>query len=224
MNTVFLKSYSPPPVDKKEVLRYAGAYGTTPEIDALLEDCLKETEGIFSYQVCFREFSLKADSDVLDLSFLQTTSKDLQKNLSGCHSIIVFAATVGLGIDRLMARYSSINPARALMLSAIGAERIESLCNTFNEEISAKKQKEGLFTRPRFSPGYGDFPLLAQKDIFSVLDCPRKIGLTLNNSLIMSPVKSVTAIIGITECPEKNVSHTGCDGCKKTDCIFRRKR
>lgn len=53
--------------------------------------------------------------------------------------------------------------------------------------------------KPRFSAGYGDLPLEVQKDIFRVLDCPRKIGLTLNDSLLMSPTKSVTAIVGIED-------------------------
>ena len=50
--------------------------------------------------------------------------------------------------------------------------------------------------RPRFSPGYGDFPLTAQRDIFAILDCPKRIGLSLNQSLLLSPTKSVTAVIG----------------------------
>ena len=53
-----------------------------------------------------------------------------------------------------------------------------------------------IYTKNRFSPGYGDFDIVYQKDIFAILDCPKRIGLTLNSSLMMSPSKSVTAIIG----------------------------
>ena len=38
-----------------------------------------------------------------------------------------------------------------------------------------------------------------QKDIFKILDCSKKIGLTLTDSLLMSPTKSVTAIVGIKD-------------------------
>jgi len=108
---------------------------------------------------------------------------------------VVFGATVGLELDRLIARYSRISPVKALFYQSIGAERIESLCDAFCDEM------EPLYapgrTKPRYSPGYGDLPLDVQKAFFAVLDCPRKIGLTLNESMLMSPSKSVTAIIGI---------------------------
>ena len=82
------------------------------------------------------------------------------------------------------------------MFQALGAERIESLCDTFCNDMN---NELGVRLKPRFSAGYGDLPLEVQKDIFRVLDCPRKIGLTLNDSLLMSPTKSVTAIVGIED-------------------------
>lgn len=221
MNTVFLKNYPAPPFDTKEILRYAGVKEVTPEINALLFDCLQEVEGVFSYRVCYREFPVSIVGDVVDLSFAKTKSCDLAKNLAGTDSFVLFAATVGVGLDRLVFRYSKISPARSLLLSAIGAERIEALCNAFNQELTAEKKAQGLFTRPRFSPGYGDLSLELQKEIVSVLDCNRKIGLSLNDSLLMSPVKSVTAIIGTGTCDIKKTGQS-CQACRKTDCEFRR--
>ena len=93
-------------------------------------------------------------------------------------------------------KYSKISPSKALMFQALGAERIESLCDTFCNDMN---NELGVRLKPRFSAGYGDLPLEVQKDIFRVLDCPRKIGLTLNDSLLMSPTKSVTAIVGIED-------------------------
>ena len=49
----------------------------------------------------------------------------------------------------------------------------------------------------RFSPGYGDLPLEFQREIFRALDVPRRIGVSLGSSCLMSPSKSVTAIVGI---------------------------
>ena len=197
-DTLCVKTYSPPKYNTEDILRYAGVRGTADEFDKILQECLGEAEGVFSYKVCFREFPLVFESDRLDLGFAETASSDLRKNLSGCESITLFAATVGLGIDRLIARYSSFSPVKSLFFQAIGAERIESLCDAFNAELRADKSAQGHGTRPRFSPGYGDLPLELQKDILRVLDCQRKIGLFLNESLLMSPSKSVTAIIGVT--------------------------
>lgn len=139
----------------------------------------------------------------LDLGFTVTHSRDLQKNLKGCCRIILFGATVGLELDRLIARYGQAFSVQSPVLSAIGAERIESLCNAFNDEIDEIFREQGMYTRPRFSPGYGDLPINMQKDIFAALDCPRKIGLSLNESLLMSPSKSVTAIIGVSARPKQ---------------------
>ena len=82
-------------------------------------------------------------------------------------------------------------------MQAIGAERIEALCDSLCEELKSSLKTEGKTSKPRFSPGYGDLPLSFQKDVFRVLEPEKRIGLTLNASLLMSPTKSVTAIIGI---------------------------
>lgn len=196
-NAVYIKTYPPKPFNKKEILRYAGVKENLPEITNILNDCLKELQGKLVYRVCYREFSIKADGKYLELGFTKTASEDLRKNLKNCKSIVLFAATTGIEIDRLIAKYNRISPTKALIFQAIGAERIESLCDSFNDEITEQAKEKGMITKPRFSPGYGDLPIETQKDIFNVLDCPRKIGLSLNESLLMSPSKSVTAIIGI---------------------------
>ena len=88
----------------------------------------------------------------LDLGFTVTHSRDLQKNLKGCCRIILFGATVGLELDRLIARYGRLSPSKALCFQAIGAERIESLCNVFNDEIDEIFREQGMYTRPSVQP------------------------------------------------------------------------
>lgn len=214
------KTFSAPEFNKKEILRYAQCDNADNAVIALADACVEECQNSFSYSVCWREIPIKVEENEIDFGFMKTESKALLKNLSGCSKIILFGATVGIEIDRLIAKYGRISPAKAVIFQAIGAERIESLCNKFNAEITEKYLKENLYTRPRFSPGYGDFSLEAQKDIFRVLDCYRQIGLSLNESLLMSPSKSVTAIIGMSD--KKAKCKTSCSLCEKTDCEFRR--
>lgn len=192
-NTVLTKTYNPMPFNRKEILRYAGVKSELLQINEIVEECIKEAEGRLLYNVCYTEFDISHTDRYIDLGFMKTESTALKKNLEGCTQIIVFAATVGIELDRLIVKYSRISPVKALIFQAIGAERIEALCDAFSKDVTAGKN-----AKPRFSAGYGDFPLEAQKDIFAVLDPHRKIGLTLNNSLLMSPSKSVTAIIGIS--------------------------
>lgn len=219
-NTVFVKIYDEPKFNKKEILRYAQAKKEDDSLKTLIDECLKEIEGKLSYKICYSFFDIDFCNDILDLSFASTKSNDLKNNLKDCKKIIVFGATIGIEIDRLIAKYGKISPVKSLIFQAIGAERIESVCDIFNEEIKKDLSNENLFTRPRFSPGYGDFPLDFQRDIFNVLDCHKKIGLTLNDSLIMSPSKSVTAIIGISNKDNcKNLSN--CKKCTQKNCSFR---
>lgn len=216
-----IKKFDEPQVNKREILRYMGCKDVSADMIDLIDSCLKETNGIFTFKVAYDYFDINTDEDCVDLGFISCKSKGLSLNLSQCHKALIFAATIGIGIDRLIAKYSRISPSKALCFQAIGAERIESLCDLFNKEITEEANSQNLFTRPRFSPGYGDLSLDIQKNIFEILDCPRKIGLSLNESLLMSPSKSVTAIIGISDKP-KHCSTSGCSECSKTDCNFRR--
>ncbi|MDO4531400.1 MAG: vitamin B12 dependent-methionine synthase activation domain-containing protein [Bacillota bacterium] len=201
---IYTKKYPAPIVNERECLRYAG---TAPQTisegeKALFSECLTEALAGLSYQVCWGRFPIRRTETTLEIGFFQTDSLALRKNLEGCEEAILFAATIGIGIDRLIRRYSLLSPAKALFFQAIGAERIESLCDAF----CAERKEEGLKLRPRFSPGYGDLPLELQRELFRGLDCARKIGLTLNESLLMSPSKSVTAIAGIGGAEaEKNI-------------------
>ena len=124
-------------------------------------------------------------------------SRALMRNLAGCSGVIIFAATIGSGIDRLIRRYERTQQAVGVMLQAYGAERAEALCDTFNKEVSDSAFAFELETRPRFSPGFADLPITVQPDILSITDAGRRLGITLNSSFLMAPSKSVTGIIGI---------------------------
>jgi hypothetical protein len=196
-NLIYTKTYSPPPVDEREALRYAGVKEKSDEITALLQDCIKETADRMTYKVCYGEFEISCSGDELDLTFAKVNSRLLAKNLRGCHKIVLFCATVGVEMDRLIAKYATLSPAKSLMLDALGSERVEAVCDLFNAEITERARGEGCKAHPRFSPGYGDLPLDIQREIFAVLNPEKRIGVVLNDNLFMSPSKSVTAIIGI---------------------------
>ena len=195
MSTVLIREYTAPEADIREILRYAGVREMTPDLVVLANDCLAEAREQLSYRVCYAELALtRDDDDTLDFGFARVRSRSLAERLRDCDRAIVFAATVGLSLDRLIARYGASAPSRALMLDALGVERVEALCDAFCRDIVKETGKEAT---ARFSPGYGDLPLAFQQDIFAVLDVPRRIGVSLNASLLMSPSKSVTAIVGI---------------------------
>ncbi|MBR7116473.1 MAG: Vitamin B12 dependent methionine synthase activation subunit [Clostridia bacterium] len=191
---IYNKTFDEPEIDKREILRYAGVRGEAELVEALLDDCIRESSGRLSYRVCYREIDLNSTLP----AFLRSDSYTLKKNLRGCDGVILFAATVGIEMDRLINKYGKLSPARSVMLDALGSERIEALCDTFEDAIRMEYAELGIGVRTRFSPGYGDFGLSAQSEIFELLLPEKKIGLTLNKSMLMSPTKSVTALMGIS--------------------------
>ena len=197
MNSVVLsQKYDEPAVCEREILRYAGCKESDANITEILHSCLKELNGKFDYKVCYCVLSVNIKHNICDFGVFSLESKDLAKNLNGCKNVILFAATVGVGIDRMITKYGRLSVSKALIFQAIGAERIEALCDAFCADMS---NEMNVALRPRFSPGYGDLPIDTQKKIFSVLDCGKKIGLSLNDSLLMSPTKSVTAFVGVND-------------------------
>ena len=191
------RTYDALPIDRREILRYMGGREGSAELDALLSSALEEALAVLTPVVVYASFPVRWEGERLDLGFSQIDSHDLARALDGCERVLVFAATVGIGIDRLLIRYGRLSPARALCMQAIGAERIEALCDAFCADMAEECASFGEILGRRFSPGYGDLPLSLQKEIFAALDCSRRIGLTLGEQLLMSPTKSVTALVGV---------------------------
>ncbi len=197
MNNIVFRSYTDIPVNRREVFRYMHCETPDETMNLLLNDCIEEAAGVLSYKTCFCEFLLSIQGDELNLGFSVVKSKALSINLKGCERVILFAATIGHDMDRLIKRTSLLSPSKAVCFQALGSERVESLCDTLNSELKAKYGELGYSLKPRFSPGYGDLPLLLQKSIMPVLDCKKLLGITLMDNLMMAPSKSVTALIGV---------------------------
>ena len=200
MSATFLfpdsKDFSP---DFKEVARYLGyrkAAGPDVDISSLMEKAAKEMQAIMKPQGVFEVFDLDCSSDSISFADVTLHSKDLATNLEGCTKVALLAATIGPQVDALIRRYSSLDPVYASILQATGAMFIEEVVDLVNEEIKKIAGSQGLKTKPRYSPGFGDVPLEVQRDFFRLLPCTR-IGLTLMDTLIMAPEKSVTAFVGL---------------------------
>jgi hypothetical protein len=191
---VITKTYDEPPVNMKEILRYARCDEETEQVSSLVRSCLDEVLPKLTYKVCYGEFPLEIKDGLCDFGDFSVSSEKLALNLDRCDRAVIFSGTIGVDIDRIISKYAHLSPSKAVVVQAIGAERIEALCNTFCKDY-AKENRVSL--KPRFSPGFGDLSLDFQKEIFSVLGCADRIGVTLRDSMIMSPSKSVTAIVGI---------------------------
>ena len=183
---VNIKTYGAPPVSVYNLNRGI----SVDDYYGALALCEKE----LCYKVCYIELPVRITDDFCDFELFSVNSRDLAKNLRECDRVLLFAATVGVGIDRLIAKYSRISPSRAVMLDAVGSERIETLCDAFCDDM---KGLHNVAIAPRFSPGYGDLPLTLQREILPLLDADRTLGIVLSSGDLMSPTKSITALAGI---------------------------
>ncbi|MBP5451311.1 MAG: hypothetical protein J6Y16_03645 [Treponema sp.] len=187
-----------------EVYRYAGfARHKLNDVDDLQMKELAQSavQAVFEKMNCrsvYTKFPLEllADDQIM-FAEKSLKSQNLSVNLKGCHSVYLFAATLGPEVDRLIQRESKINPARAVMMQASGAMYIEEFCGMLVDFLEKEEEKEGNSLKVRYSPGFGDVGLEVQKIFFELLECQKNLALTLNDTLIMSPEKSVTAFVGI---------------------------
>jgi len=201
----------------KEAVRYLG-YGHHA-IDErtleLIQESFKELDQCSCERFVYRIFEISIDeSNKIHLDNLFVKSKDLYDNIHDCNEAVVLAATLGAEVDRLIRRYVVMDMAKAVVMQACAAAKLEEYCDQIQEQLG--------YMRMRFSPGYGDFSLRYQQDIIEILDAKKKIGLSMTEASMLIPAKSITAIIGIGNIDQK-CQKKGCEVCNKTDCAFRRR-
>lgn len=211
-------------MNTKEILRYLG-YGrheAKEQVLVLIEACVRELERAAVPKSIYKEYPLSFyGEEGIDCCAFQTCSKALKKNLKDCQSMLLFGATLGTGVDLLLHRYNRLQMSKAVVLQAAAAAMLEDYCDQMNEELEKKYEEKGLYLRPRFSPGYGDFSLECQPALLGCLEAGKRIGITLTDSLLMAPSKSVTAVIGISRIPG-TCGMRSCQDCEKRDCAYRR--
>lgn len=211
---------------RTEVLQYLGWRGSEipPDVETQIDDCIADTlravQARFTYQI----FDLKRDGGALLLgnTGIALPGADVQALLQDCERCILMAATIGAALEPLIRRAEIRDMSRAIMLDCCGSSAIEAVCDAVEDEIRAALGTAAAYMTDRFSPGYGDMPIEFQREMVSVLDTGRQIGLTLTDSYILTPRKSVTAIIGLADKPQTK-RFRGCAHCSMfANCTFRK--
>lgn len=192
---------------EREAARYsgyraAGSENLDSQVMEMVKTACHQLHSALMPQAVYEEFELEVEQVEASKKFLikfggvSLESKDLGINLKNCSRIIVLAGTIGARVDMMIRRAQTAGSADAAIMQGTGAMFIESFIDSLNEKLKNQYESRGFKVHPRFSPGYGDVPLEFQKEIFRLLPCA-KIGLSLMDTLIMAPEKSVTAFIGL---------------------------
>ena len=190
------------PIRMEEAARYLGYGGQMPDetILNLMRECEKPlmeachpaySVGIFDMECCSEE-EVKLAECALTL-----TGKDIVKHLVGCTKVVLMAATLGSGVDTLLRKLQKTEMPKALLTDAMAGAAIEQICDDVQAEL---QRKMPLFRQTwRFSPGYGDLPLSMQDDLLAAVEAGKRIGLATTQGHMLTPMKSVTAIIGLQD-------------------------
>lgn len=204
-------------IDVKEVLRYLGAKPNN-EIEGLISECSQTLIKTASPKYIWRELELDglkiADCGI---AFEGSTASNW---LDGCSRCAFLAATLGIEADMLIRRAQNTDMARAVVYDACATDLIEKACDRAQEEIRECARERGMTITDRFSPGYGDFPLEFQKSLCGILDTTRRLGVCLTDNFLLTPTKSVTAIVGMGN--NENRFKRGCSTCvMRNRCKFK---
>jgi len=208
-------------LDRGEVLRYLGFYGRDPGQDAAadIDRCQALLFKTARPRVVWRRFDLAPDGTLAGTGF-RPAGADIRAHLAGCTAAILMAATLGGEAEALIRRTQVKSMGDALILDACASAAVENVCDNLCDDIA--RSVAPLYLTDRFSPGYGDLPLSQQGALCAALDVGRRIGVTLTESGLMLPQKTVTAILGVSPVPVKKRPR-GCASCGLSDtCTFRK--
>ena len=141
-------------VDLLEACRYLGVRGEPDDATlALVTSCAQEVQNAAQPRSTSREVPVRQAAGKLFLGPIETRSADLIKLLAGCERALLFAATLGAGVDRLILRATAASAARAVALDAAASALIESFCDGCQANWPPVTSRKNCGLTPRFSPG-----------------------------------------------------------------------
>ncbi len=210
-------------INLDEALRYAGVRPPAPEdLRARAEALSQMMRDKVTPRYTWRMSPLvhQENMPVLVAADILLPGRTADRMLADCDSAVVLVCTLGTPFDMLLRQTEARDMADALLLNGCGAAYVEAACDAAEREVAEHFPKKHL--TDRFSPGYGDLPLSLQASLLSMTDASRRLGVTLSDSCLMNPVKSVTAIIGLSDHPQQ-AKIRGCDFCTlRTRCQLRK--
>mgnify|MGYP004530879225 CR=1 FL=1 len=212
-----------PQLDLDEALRYAGVPAPAPEaLRADMAHWARELAQTIPPRYVYRVLALehRPDGIYLPAIDLPLPGQTAQKMLADCDEAVLLACTLGARFDALLRREQARDMSQALLLDGCGGAWVEAGCNAAEEELRTRFPHRYL--TDRFSPGYGDLPLSIQPALCDALNAYRRLGLSLSETFLLNPVKSVTAIVGLSHRPQPTRIR-GCRYCSlQKTCTFRK--
>ncbi len=215
-------------IDTGDIERLMGHEpGTSPEpFPGIIQDVYSKLPGYASPEGGF----IILDGPELDLQGNQTgiggisflTERIVTRMLRKSEKLALFVGTAGPGIEAWAKELNgSMDLVTGFVVDAFGSQVAEATSIKLHSLIKELVEQEGDNITNRYSPGYCDWLVKDQQKLFSFF--PENFsGITLSETSLMQPIKSISGIIGIG--PKVRFQQYICDTCKDEQCVYRRLR
>jgi hypothetical protein len=201
--------------------------GEAPEpVSLILREVIEELSALqdakAEYKI-FQDITLDKEEKALSIGEAKFDIKGIIFNqIKRSDEIAIFICTAGgvIGEKSSMSMKSG-DLLRGYIYDVVGSEIVEAAADRMQEELKVRMDKEGKHISNRFSPGYCGWNVSEQHTLFSFYP-DNYCGITLTESALMYPVKSVSGIIGIGK--DIRFAPYQCKVCDDQNCIYRNRR
>jgi cobalamin-dependent methionine synthase I len=147
-------------------------------------------------------------------------SKHLCKLLNGAEKLVAMCCTVGNALEKKTSRLNEEgDPLTAYLLDIYASTAVGFLMRSLHREI--KKDYAGYGVTAYLEPGQLDWNIRDQEVLFRLVS-PETIGVSINESFMMKPVKTTTGVFGIGAADRVKKGNFACKDCpKRKTCAFR---
>lgn len=193
---------------------------------ALIDGILSELPARCTIKAGYRILDIKKPTDRIDGFIIADTFFKMDKIVTGqikkSEKVALFVCSIGPGMEKWSKQFLiNGDPVMGYLVDCIASITVENVTDFLHDFIEGEMIKNGLKTTNRYSPGYCNWSVSEQHLLFSLLP-PNFCGITLTESALMIPIKSVSGIIGIGS-RVKRKEYT-CDRCGVKDCTYRATR
>jgi len=211
-------------ISVSEALRYAGHRGAEVprQLLAIAQETAAECRKHIYPRYTASRFSIKSGPDGVKIGDTDVVlqGEDIKKHLAGCSECYIICVTAGMEADGFIRSMLAVDTVRGMLADGCATAAVESCCDCLENRLREKLKAEEKYLTWRYSPGYGDFPFTQQPQILSLVQAAKFAGVTCNESCIMTPSKSVTAVMGIAS-EKPRGRRVKCDSCpNKNNCNF----
>jgi hypothetical protein len=214
-------------IDPDEVLRFQGyKHGLdvpSPEVLALFDAALELGQHLMEPRAVVRWVTVgRREGDTLDAGGVALTIPGIQRAWGPVTELAAAVCTIGESLERRSAElWEARELPLAVMLDSVGSGAVESLAEYVNDVLCAEGIQRGVKVTNRISPGYGAWDVAQQRELFRL--CPGDaVGVRLNASCFMTPVKSISLLAGAGVAVRVDHYFSQCGRCWMRECAYRR--